>query len=181
LSVIGIINLKWGIMNILIVEDSKDLGPLLKALLIQADRLSRRNVLAQVRVVQDLAAAVEHLAEADAILCDGEFPLNDSAAPAENWSLVAYRASACNIATVVYSGNEDIVHKATLCGLSALNKPASADEIYGALMRAFDRKRDTRFGVRETGTVLPTPHIGGISEAKAPSLPNPDTEPLKAA
>lgn len=128
-------------MNILIVEDDAQLGPLMGELLRHYDRMAGRNAIAGVRVAVDFNSAVEFLPEADVVLCDGEFPISEATGPAENWSLVTYRASHLNIPTVIYSGNEVVVRKAGSCGLLALAKPAPASEVYDALMFAYEKRR----------------------------------------
>ena len=129
-------------MNILIVEDDAQLGPLMGELLRHYDRMAGRNAIAGIRVALDFNSAVECLPEADVVLCDGEFPISDATTgPAENWSLVAYRAEARQTPVVVYSGSEVVVHKASSCGLLALAKPAPASEVYDALMFAYEKRR----------------------------------------
>ena len=131
-------------MNILVIEDNKDVGRILRILLAEWDHTSGRNVVARVVLVENLAGAIEHLGEADVIVCDGEFPLTPDTGAAENWALVSYRASALGIPVIVYSGNPVVVHKAQACGLVAFGKPAPVQELYIALMAAVDQRAGAR-------------------------------------
>jgi CheY-like chemotaxis protein len=143
-------NLRTGrSMKLLIVEDNEQLADITARLLRSINPATRR--IETITLVGDLEAAIAHLPQHDAVLCDGRFPLSQNTPmAAEEWDVVRNEAWRRGIHFVLYSGCVRSLNGARQSQTPALSKPAPIEEIYtmvtGAGRSAFNVPRSASAG-----------------------------------
>lgn len=119
-------------MKLLIVEDNLTLAELAAELLRALD--ADVQVFEAITLASDLDSAIRRLAEFDAVLCDGAFPLSPhSRFLVEEWDVIWQEAQRRGIHFVLYSGSARALDSAREANIPALSKPAAVEEIYAAL------------------------------------------------
>jgi CheY-like chemotaxis protein len=119
-------------MKLLIVEDNEQLADVTARLLRSIDEGAQ--CIETITLVGNLEAAIDHLPEHDAVLCDGRFPLSqNTSVVAEEWDVVRNEARRRGIHFVLYSGCVRSLNGARQSHTTVLTKPAPIEAIYNAL------------------------------------------------
>jgi CheY-like chemotaxis protein len=141
-------------MKLLIVEDERALLDLLGT---WAELLGATEVL----LATNLEEAIEHLPQADGILCDGSFPTSRAATPdpqsqipnpctfggiRENWPQVAGLARKRDIPFALFSGRESALEPARTSGLMTFRKPFGGQAAVAWLIEEIKRRRSVLVG-----------------------------------
>jgi hypothetical protein len=122
-----------GNMRLLLVEDNLFRAAISARLLYGLDRLARR--LEAITVASDLETALRCLPAHDTVLSDARFALSPGSRwLVEDWDVLRHEASRRGIHFVLYSGSARALDSARDTGTIALTKPATAEEIYAAVM-----------------------------------------------